>query len=315
MRYSRRAFILWCVFVCAGVLQAQAPPSRPGSSALHDLRHVLDQAAALRSAGDFEAALDAYRAALKADPKLYAAQLGLADTYALMGDQPRARQEYATAMRLSGSEPERIEAATQSAITHLRDRNFDAADTAFQVIIHRARSAGLTRFQAQAYRLMAVYQIGHATALRYLDKAEATLLGDARVSTSERDQELARILRVRAIKAQADGRQELAAKSLWRLERMASASTDDETIQRCYHAAAGALLMQDEKFAEAIPHLERDIGDPGSMVRLVHAYEQTGDMKAADVLRVRLTGLNEPTIEQAIVVPVVRAAIAKPRTE
>jgi hypothetical protein len=160
---------------------------------------------------------------------------------------------------------------------------------------------------------MAVYQIGHATALRYLDKAETALLA-GRVALSERDQELARILRVRAIKAQADGRQDLAAKSLWRLERMASASTE-EVIQRSYHAAAGALLMQDDKFVEAIPHLEQDIGDPGSMVRLVHAYERNGDMNAADAMRARLAVLNEPTIEQAIVVPVVRAAMAQPKTE
>jgi hypothetical protein len=73
--------------------------------------------------------------------------------------------------------------------------------------------------------------------------------------------------------------------------------------------------MQDDKFVEAIPHLEQDSGDPGSMVRLVHAYERNGDMKAADAMRARLAELNEPTIEQAIVVPVVRAAMAQPKTE
>jgi tetratricopeptide (TPR) repeat protein len=315
MLYSTRAFVLLCLSVSAVAAQRPAMPSRARASAqTRDVPgKLLDEAAALRGAGNFEGALDGYRASLQAHPRFYAAQLGLADTYALMGDQPRARQEYAMAMRLARNETERLAAAMQSAITHLREKNFDAADTAFHVVADRAHGRGLARLEAQAYRLMAVYQIGHATALRYLDKAETALLA-GRVALSERDQELARILRVRAIKAQADGRQELAAKSLWRLERMAGANAD-EVIQRSYHAAAGALLMQDDKFVEAVPHLEQDIGDPGSMVRLVQAYERNGDMKAADALRARLAELNEPTIEQAIVVPVVRAAMAQPKTE
>jgi tetratricopeptide (TPR) repeat protein len=310
MPYWRRAFVLLCLSALAA---AQAPGSRPNSAA--DVpSNLLDEAAALRSAGNFEGALDRYRLALKADSKSYGAQLGLADTYALIGEQSRARQEYAMAMRLARSQSQRVEAAMQSAITHLRERNFEAADIAFQVVADRARSGRLTHLEAQAYRLMAVYQIGHATALRHLDRAEATLLA-GRISAPERDLELARILRVRAIKAQANGQQELAAKSLWKLAQMASAGAGNEVVQRSYHAAAGALLMQEGKNTEAIPHLERDTGDPASMVRLAQAYEDSGDSKAAETMRARLAALNEPTIEQAIVVPVVRAAMAKPKPE
>jgi hypothetical protein len=42
---------------------------------------------------------------------------------------------------------------------------------------------------------------------------------------------------------------------------------------------------------------------------MAEAYEKTGNSKDAAALRERLAHLNEPTIEQAIVVPEVRAAL------
>ena len=51
-----------------------------------------------RMAGRFEDALTHYRMSLKIDPTFNESQLGLGDTYALMGDQAKARMEYAKAM-------------------------------------------------------------------------------------------------------------------------------------------------------------------------------------------------------------------------
>src|SRR5260370_32287205 len=47
----------------------------------------------LRMAGAFEHSLEHYRAALKIDPDFVTSQLGLGDTYALMGNQEQARTE------------------------------------------------------------------------------------------------------------------------------------------------------------------------------------------------------------------------------
>ena len=47
-----------------------------------------------RMAGRFEDALTHYRMSLKIDPTFHESQLGLGDTYALMGDQAKARAEY-----------------------------------------------------------------------------------------------------------------------------------------------------------------------------------------------------------------------------
>src|SRR3984957_8282941 len=47
----------------------------------------------LRMAGNFEGSLQHYRAALKIDPDFVTSQVGLGDTYALMGNQEQARIE------------------------------------------------------------------------------------------------------------------------------------------------------------------------------------------------------------------------------
>ncbi|HEY6972061.1 MAG TPA: hypothetical protein VJA94_22810, partial [Candidatus Angelobacter sp.] len=53
----------------------------------------------LRMGGKFEDALIHYHASLKIDPSFVESQLGIADTYALMGDEPQARSEYAVAIQ------------------------------------------------------------------------------------------------------------------------------------------------------------------------------------------------------------------------
>jgi tetratricopeptide (TPR) repeat protein len=55
----------------------------------------------LRMSGNFDAALEHYRAALKIDPEFDYSQLGLGDTYAVMGNQAQARLEYDKAIQES----------------------------------------------------------------------------------------------------------------------------------------------------------------------------------------------------------------------
>src|SRR6267143_5764911 len=62
----------------------------------------------LRMAGNYEGALHHYRMALKIDPDFVTSQLGLGDTYALMGNQEQARIEYEKAIRFAHNEADRL---------------------------------------------------------------------------------------------------------------------------------------------------------------------------------------------------------------
>ena len=76
-----------------------------------------------------------------------------------------------------------------------------------------------------------------------------------------------------------------------------------QVIQLCYHGAAGAVLVAQGKFAEAIPHLEEGTADPESMRFLWRAYKSTGAASEAQAIAAKLAALNLPTVEQALVVP------------
>jgi len=143
-----------------------------------------------------------------------------------------------------------------------------------------------------------------------LKSAEAALNETRHLSRSDRDEELAEILRVRVVAAQQTGNTELAQRSLKQLEKMAQSSRS-EIIERSYHAAAGMLLAAQGNYAEAVRHLEEDSDNAITMKCLMDAYEKVGDTRAAQATRDRLEKMNKPTIEQALVVPRMRATLAK----
>jgi len=66
-------------------------------------------------------------------------------------------------------------------------------------------------------------------------------------------------------------------------------------------------LMQQKKYEEAIAHLEEDQSNPFTMELLVQAYYQTLDTEKLHEVEARLRGTNVPTMEQALVVPALRA--------
>jgi tetratricopeptide (TPR) repeat protein len=259
----------------------------------------------LRASGNFDGALEHYRAALKIDPEFVSSQLGLADTYAVMGDEAKARGEYDKAISLSRTNADRLDFGLQQASTWVREGKFAEADNGFSLVEVKAHSWGLDLEAAQAYRMMSLYQAEDAAALKYLESAEESLNPQANMSESDREEERSRILRWRVVRASHAGNQELADKSLQQLEKLANGSSS-VVIQHSYQAAVGALLMAKGKFAEAIPHLQEDREDPYSMELLSRAYWETGDTDGMHDVEVRLRGMNAPTLEQALVVPAAR---------
>jgi len=265
----------------------------------------------LRMAGHFEDSLAHYRMALKVDPDFTSSQVGIADTYALMGNQAQARIEYDKAIAQAHNDADRIDYMMQKATTWVRDANPAEADKAFAETAQKAHELGLDLQEAQAHQRMAAYQSEDAAALQHLDVAEAALAHRTDISPLDHDEELSRILRYRTVRAAHAGNQELAQKSLHKLEAMASSSRN-LVIQSSYHGAAGALLAEQGKWKDAIAHLEEDGDDPFSMQLLSRAYYEAGSSEKMHEVEERLRGTNVPTIEQAVVVPAARSQ--KPST-
>ena len=258
----------------------------------------------LRMAGNFEGSLQHYRAALKIDPDFVTSQVGLGDTFALMGNQEQARIEYDKAIRFAHNEADRLTYSMQKAMTWVRDGKFAEADKSFEEIAETAHAKDQDLQEAQAYGHMAEYQTDDNAALKYLQQAEESL-AHRTISQGDKDEELSRILRNRTVRAAHAGSQPLADQSLKQLEALA-ASGRNRIVQSSYNGAAGTLLMDQKKFDEAITYLEEDQANPFSMELLVQAYYQTNHPDKLAEAEARLRGTNVPTMEQAIVVPAAR---------
>src|SRR5580692_9390566 len=260
----------------------------------------------LRMAGRFEQSLLHYRAALKLDPDFVTSQLGLGDTYALMGNQEQARMEYERAVRYAHNEADRLTYSMQSAMTWVRDGKFSEADKAFAEIAATAHAKDQDLQEAQALRHMAEYQADDNVALKYLKQAEEAL-SHRDMAISDKDEELSYVLRNRVVRAARAGDQAVADKSLQQLETMATGSRN-RVILSSYNGAAGTLLMDQKKFEDAIARLEEDQDNPFTMELLVQAYYETGLTDKLHEIEGKLRGTNLPTMEQALVVPAMRTS-------
>ncbi|HXB20971.1 MAG TPA: hypothetical protein VNV88_06300 [Candidatus Solibacter sp.] len=256
----------------------------------------------LRMAGRFDDALIHYRASLKNDPNFVVSQVGLADTYALMGDEARARAEYAIAVQHAFSKSEAATWSLNSAITYLRENNRSGADSAFHAVAKMAHENDLGVLEAEAYRMMSTYQLHNTSAMELLKKAEAALQEEHKISAAARQDEIALILRERASRAAQDGNGSLASSTLKQLQQI-SESSQDPLIQLAYEGAAGAVLVSQGKYEDALGHLREDERNPVSMKLMVMAYRKMGAQEVAEQLAKTLAEWNEPTLEQALVVP------------
>ena len=261
----------------------------------------------LRMAGKFDQALEQYRMSVRIDPN-FGSELGIADTYAVMGREQDARDEYDRAIVFAGTQSDKIAYELQSAMTWIRENNRKQSEKALGEVARHAHAAELVMLEAEAHRVLGMYEPEYPAALKHLQLAQQVLQEPHELSELNRNEELAKILRVRATRAAQAKDMQDAVEVLNQLETMAGKSRS-QAIQLCYQGAAGAVLMAQGSPAEAIAHLEEDPRDPFSMRLLWEAYNSTGDHTQAQAIASKLSALNVATVEQALVVPQFRTTM------
>jgi len=261
----------------------------------------------LRLAGKFDEALEQYRRSIRIDPN-FGSEIGVADTYAVMGNEAAAREEYERAIVFATDESDKLDYQMQSAITWIRENNVKEANRALRRVARQARSAGLSARESEAYLKLGLSEPEPRPAMKFLGQAEAALLEPNLISESDRQDALARILWARALRATEAHDSGVADDAVTRLQEL-SAHTRSGIVERCYHAAAGIILEAKGKHAEAAEHLQEDADNPFSMRLLWEIYRSTGRPADAGAVAARLAGLNVPTLEQALVVPAFRTEL------
>jgi len=258
-----------------------------------------------RVMGRFDDAFSEYRTALQLDPTFSSAQLGIADTYALTGDQVHARVEYEKAIKIAPTEAQAADWALQSAATYVREKDFAGADKAFRAVASQARAKGLGALEAEAYRQMALYQKDPKAALELLSKAADVLKEDKGMSRASREQEMAVVLYARVLRDLDAGNKEEAKASVAELNQLATSSRR-ATILHAYYSAHGAVLAAEGNWDSAVQDLEEDDRDPFALRTLVLAYQKLGKPEESNRAAEALSNLNRPTLEQALIVPAFR---------
>lgn len=282
----------------------------------------------LRMAGRYDEAIEHYRMALRIDPNFHSSQLGIADTYSLMGQQRRARVEYFNARVLATDRLTELQDLMQSAFSYVRGRDVLGADGAFEEVVQQAHRTGLPVLEAEAWRMRARLHFinqsddllnaevpdtrRHLPFLRkkqvqtpeaeYLDTAEQVIRSAKAISESDRQDELANILCERA---QADARHGLLAAAeqvLASLEKMAN-QVPSVTVQHAFNEAKGAVLVYEGKYEQAIPLLEQDHDNVFSQFRLAYAAQEAGKAQIAKARLAEATQYRQPTPEQAFMTP------------
>lgn len=282
----------------------------------------------LRMAGRYDEAIEHYRMALRIDPNFHSSQLGIADTYSLMGQQRRARVEYFNARVLATDRLTELQDLMQSAFSYVRGRDILGADDAFEEVVQQAHRTGLPVLEAEAWRMRARLHFinqtddllnaevpdtrRHLPFLRkkqvqtpeaeYLDTAEQVIRSAKAISESDRQDELANILCERA---QADARHGLfpdAEQVVASLEKMAN-QVPSVTVQHAFNEAKGAVLVYEGKYEQAIPVLEQDNDNVFSRFRLAYAAQKAGKAQIAKERLAEVTEYRQPTPEQAFMTP------------
>jgi tetratricopeptide (TPR) repeat protein len=266
----------------------------------------------LRMAGQFDKAIEHYHAALAINPQFYSSQFGLADTYSLMGDQVRARKEYEIGFqKFSIPQQHWIMWKIREAGTYVREGDYVGAEKAFDSIADYAHSGHIDQSEADIYRQMAMYQQKPKRALALLDKADAAVGEGKNSMKSLLIEESAQILRLRVEIAVKTGKLERARIMVAKLSDM-SESSNDKLVEIAYDGAAGASLFAEGKYDEAITHLEEDPANPLSLKLLAAAYQKTGYSAGVKRIDDTLSNFNDPSLEQALVVPAFRKCAEDP---
>jgi tetratricopeptide (TPR) repeat protein len=261
----------------------------------------------LRMQGDFNDALDHYRTALRIAPNFISSQLGIATTYALMGQEERARAEYVKAIAMAGDRRTKMDYRLQWAMTYFREGDIENGRKGFTNIAKESHAQSLTYDEAESYRAMAFFNPEPSGAMEDLDAGEnATQQG--KYSKEGRAIELATVWQTRAYLAAKANLADQVEDAQGKLSDAAQDSRDN-IVQQSFHSASGALAYVKGEYKQAIDELEQDPENAMSQELLADAEMKAGQTDEARKTLATLAGTNNELIETAYVVPQVRASL------
>jgi tetratricopeptide (TPR) repeat protein len=254
-----------------------------------------------RLVGDDQASLEHFTAALRIITNFFSSQVGLGDTYTLMGDYPRARAEYDKAHEIATNPRDRFHADFQKASVYFWEGQPELGRRALDELLTQARSQKESYAQFEIGFGAAALSADMATEISKLHELEALFQNPvAGMSEPDRALSLSVILREQVRAASLSGRADVQQASIAKLERAAALSRN-LIVEDSYDSARGFFLLSQGDAANAVDELAGDPHSPLAIQALAVAADKAGDSATAEMARTRLKVFRAPTVEWYLV--------------
>ena len=250
-----------------------------------------------RYAGLDQSSLLHYRAALQITPNFITSQIGLGDTYTLMGDYSAARAEYAKAVAMATNDRDRLHTEFQKALVYFWEGRASQGLRALNEVEQKARAKKEPYSLFEAQEALALLAATSSERLQKLSQIEATFsapvenMGDA-----DRNPTLAAVWRDQARENAQQNKLDDAQRAVQKLEQL-SAKSRDLIVEDCYESARGYVYFAQKNFQDAAGELSADPHSPVAVKWLAAAREKAGDLKGADAAKLHFKYLRAPTAE------------------
>ena len=255
--------------------------------------------------GRYNEARAHFEAALKKDPSFGPSQHELGDVFAMLGNQDAARDAYHKSALVAANPRRSLEYRSSIALSYVRDNLYGFADREYSALVAEAKAQKYTDLQASFHEAMGLYQTDDLAAMKHLDAAEDAIRKDEDLATVTRDEHMAVIRRWRGVRSIHAGNPAMADVCI-RVMQQKYESTENEFIGDQLHALRGAWLLEQKKFAEAIPELEQAGDDAFSLQLLARAKRESGDAAGAEAALRQLLAIHSSTMDAVLVVEPLR---------
>ncbi len=250
-----------------------------------------------RFIGADQESLAHYAAALKITPTFITSQIGLGDTYTLMGNFANADAEYRKALAIATNNRDRLHVEYQQALLLFwQGKNAEGLEklSALEQKAH-ALHEPYAEFEVQeAHALLLPTSNERLQKLREVEKAYRSPVTG--MIESDRNPSLAAIwrdeVRILAEQNQVDKAHQVVQK----LEKLAAKSRD-LIVENCYESARGYVFFAQKDYSGASDELSTDPHSPLATKLLVLTRKKSGDVKNAEAAKLHLKFQRAPTVE------------------
>jgi len=234
--------------------------------------------------------------------------VGIATTYALMGDEKHAREHYLVAVKGTKDHVTQLNYRILWGMTYYRENQLRVARQEMTRIAAEAHSEGFAVQEAEIHRTMALFNPNPALGLKDLDAARTVLSESHKILPGDWETESSLILQSRAFIAAGAGMINTAQGALKPLSEMAATSRSTP-VQNSYHSANGAVLFAKGDYAAAILELQEDGQNPLSLRLLAKAQAKAGQAAEAQKTLATLAAISDERVETAFAAPQARALL------